>query len=513
MNFGVTGRVKHIARIGVSIGLCIVLQWGLGKMAFADSELMKSEEAGIKDALVKIYTSYVVPDYYNPWNMRGISKGSGSGCIISGNRILTNAHVIADSTFIQVQRYGQAKLYEAEVLNVSHDADLALLTVKDTSFFKGIIPLELGELPEPQEEVFVYGFPVGGDSLSITKGVLSRIEHRFYTHSSQYLLAGQIDAAINYGNSGGPVLVDGKIAGVVMQMLRSKMTDNIGYMVPVTVVKHFFDDIEDGRYDGFPEIGIIIQNLENPDMKRKYGLKDEQTGILINTVLPSSPAQGLLQKGDILLAIDGHPIADNGTVEFRPKERSSYTYYSNIHQLGESITLEVFKHGDVRQFRFPLTRTKHAYSLVPDEQYDVLPSYFIYGGIVFTPLTKNLIKQLGGSNWWDDAPAQLVAELSKWVTKDRLNVVVALKVLASDLNQGYHNVFAWVVDEVNGQKIKDFEQCFQIITQATEPYIVLKNRKGFEIVIDRKKAETTHKKILWLYRIKEDRSSDLKELK
>ena len=59
-----------------------------------------------------------------------------------------------------------------------------------------------------------------------------------------------------------------------MQTLKSQNTENLGYMVPIPVVKHFFNDLEDGQYEGFPNLGIYIQTMENPDMKRKYGLDE-----------------------------------------------------------------------------------------------------------------------------------------------------------------------------------------------------------------------------------------------
>ena len=128
----------------------------------------------VEGAIVKIYTIHDMPDYYNPWSMHGPFGSTGSGCIIKGNRILTNGHVVSDETFVQVRRYGDAKRYTARVLNVSHAADLALLTVDDPDFFKDVKPLDFGELPTSQQEVAVYGFPLGGDTLSTTKGVISR---------------------------------------------------------------------------------------------------------------------------------------------------------------------------------------------------------------------------------------------------------------------------------------------------------------------------------------------------
>ncbi len=477
-----------------------------------DGEIIQenvSSDSLIKDAIVKIYTVYNTPDYMEPWRMEGARRTTGSGCMISGSRILTNAHVVANQTFIQVRRHGEAKRYNADVLNISHDADLAVLTVEDESFFEGITPLEFGELPETQQEVLVYGFPMGGDSLSITKGVLSRIEHTFYAHSSHYLLTGQIDAAINPGNSGGPVLVDGRIVGVVMQMLRSQSTESLGYMVPIPIIHHFFDDIQDGHYDGFPNLGISIQTMENPDMKRKYGLDETQTGILINRIFPGSPAEGKLRRGDVLLSIEGHSVADDGTIEFRPKELTSFAFYVDTHQIGEEISLEIFRDHEVTTIPIFLDRTRGEYTLVPAEQYEQLPRYFIYGGIVFTPLTKNLIKQFG-SNWPSSAPAHLLDELGSWVTEDRQEIVMALKVLAAELNQGYHDVFTWIVEDVNSQRFKNFDEFYALVMNSTEPYLVLQDEEYFELVIDRQKAEESHENILETYRIDHDRSPDLR---
>lgn len=505
--------MKNIHRLRISWLLSLfmaVMSFVAPQAAVADSSSEMSSEADIKSAIVKIYTVSSTPDYFNPWRMSAPQNTGGSGCIIAGKNILTNAHVVADHTFIQVRRYGEARRYKARVLTISHDADLALLTVDDEAFFTDVPPLEFGEFAEPQQEVLVYGFPFGGDSLSITKGVLSRVEHHYYTHSSQFFLAGQIDAAINPGNSGGPVLVDGKIVGVVMQMYNPDYSENIGYMVPIPVINHFFEDIEDAQYDGFPDLGIMAQDMENPDIKRKYGMTEDQTGILVIVISPNSPAYGKIQQDDVLLTIDGHPIADDGTVEFRSQERTRYSYYVDQRQIGEEITAQVLRQGEIQQVSFPLNQTRDAYLLVPLEKYDQQPRYFVYGGIVFTPLTKNLLKQWG-PNWPSAAPFELVAELYNQPTEDRKEVVVALQVLGADVNLGYHDVSSWVISEVNGQTIKDFSEFFHLVTRATEPYIVLKDDDGFQIVLDRQKAEDTHEEILQTYHIEHGRSPDLRE--
>jgi S1-C subfamily serine protease len=204
--------------------------------------------------------------------------------------------------------------------------------VEDAEFFEGEPTLSFGELPEVQQEVLVYGFPMGGDMLSITKGVISRIEHQPYVHSSSAFIAGQIDAAINPGNSGGPVLVDDKIVGVVMQGIPS--SQNIGYMVPIPIIRHFFDDLEDGEYDGYPSLGISMQDMENDGLREYYQMEEGISGVLINQIIPGSPADGLLMSGDVLLSIGGYEVGNDGTIEFRTNERTQLNYVIQQKQIG-----------------------------------------------------------------------------------------------------------------------------------------------------------------------------------
>ena len=267
-----------IRTILVFLLICVIFQ-----PAWAGSD--------VKNAVVKIYTVTNQYDYYSPWQKFGQTSGNGSGCIISGKRILTNAHVVANQTFIQVRRAGEARKYTAELEAVAHDCDLAILRVKDDSFFSGVIPVAIGYLPEIGNQVAVYGFPKGGDKLSITEGVVSRVEHTKYTHSNANLLACQIDAAINSGNSGGPVIKGDKLVGVAVQSMSANDAENIGYMVPAPVIRHFLTDIRDGSYDGIPDLGISWQKMENLDIRRKYNMADNQTGVLIIKIYPDSPAQ------------------------------------------------------------------------------------------------------------------------------------------------------------------------------------------------------------------------------
>jgi S1-C subfamily serine protease len=461
-----------------------------------------SQEDITKQAIVKIYTTSKVPNYQVPWSS-AMQSSTGSGSIIEGGFILTNAHVVADQAFIEVQRYGQRKRYVAKVYAVSHQADLALLKVEKKSFYDGVIPLSFGKLPEIEQKIVVYGYPMGGSTLSATIGVVSRIEHHTYAHSGEVFLAIQVDAAVNPGNSGGPALSDGKIVGVVMQVITK--SQNIGYLVPVRMVKHFIDDMKDGHYDGFADLGLGTQKLENPTLRRYYGLDEKVTGKLIDVIVDHSSLKGVLKEGDILTKVDGYNVEDDGTVAFREHEYTDFHYAVDAYQMGEKVKLEIIRDRKPMQVEATLKYTADDMYLVKTTRYDTMPSYFIYGGYVFSPLTRNLIRSTNRNR------LVLSHLASQWQTKEKKEAVVLLKVLASDLTRGNNDFGMWPIEKVNGEKFVDFNDFYQKMQSSTQKYIVLEDEDGVKVIIDKEEAKAKQRDLLKKYNIEYDKSIDLRD--
>jgi len=463
------------------------------------SSIVYSNE--IDKSIVKIYTVSKNPDYLEPWNST-VSRSSGSGSIISGNRILTNAHVVANQTFLEVKKYGDPKRYQAKVLEVSHEADLALLEVDDKNFFNNTTALTFGELPSMQDKVTVYGYPMGGNTISVSTGIVSRIEHNVYAHSGQSFLSIQIDAAINPGNSGGPSISNGKIVGIVMQQIA--MSQNIGYMVPVDVVKHFLKDVKDGEYDGFPKLGIQIDMIENPTQKEYYSLDEKDGGILVTDILYNSPFKEKLKIDDIITAIDGHKIESDGTVAFRDNQYTHFKYYIDLHQYGDEVALNILRKGEhiTLKVKLPERQSKDN-AVYAKHEYDKMPSYFMLGGYVFTSLTRNLLN----SSPMPHLPLRYGA--TKFPTEDKQEIVVLLKVLASSLSRGDYGLGFWKIDKMNGKPFRDLKEFYKMVSESKEKYIVLEDEDGSKIIIDKEKAEKIDEEILKRYSIKSVKSDDL----
>ena len=468
--------------------------------SFSATAQLNDEIRAVERSIIKIYTTQAAPDYFTPWRLLTPSQSSGSGSVIRGNRILTNAHVIADASYVQVQKHNDPNRYTARVVFVSHSSDLAIVTVDDPDFFTDLEPLSIGELPSAQQEVYVFGYPMGGRTLSITKGILSRVEQQIYAHSGDFLLAGQIDAAINPGNSGGPVIVDQKIVGVVMQANSGGRAENLGYFVPPNIIEHVLTDAEDGVYDGFPDLGFRIQDLESPAAKEAYGLSAEQSGVLVIKVFEDSPAAGILQENDVVTKIGGFKVAGDSTITVNPELQTNFKYAIDMRQIGESIEVEFARNGKLMTRELVAQKRQQSYSLVKQEAFDEIPEYYIYGGVLFVPLNMNLIMRWG-PDWNRTAPVSLLQARSQWSSPERKELVVALQVLASDVNLGYHDLRNWIVDSVNGVPIRDFEQFTQLLHSNQQAHVVFRNESGYQVVVNHQQAKESEQRILQQYRI------------
>ena len=466
-------------------------------------------EEDLRGSVVKIFVTSNSVDFLKPWQSRGSRSSSGSGAVIEGNRIITNAHVVNDHTFIQVRKESSPKKYTARVVALGHDCDLAILTVDDPEFFEGVEPVEFGLLPYLRDAVTVMGFPQGGDKLSMTDGVVSRIEVINYAQSSRQLLGVQIDAAINPGNSGGPVVRDGKVVGIAMQMMSSGQ--NIGYMIPVPIIRHFLEDFDDGVYDGFPSLGIEFYNTENSALREFHQLRTGESGIMVSNTLPFSSADQILQRNDIVLSIDGVPIAQDGTVNFRKNERLAFSYLVNLKQVGDDIQLKILRDGKEKDVSLTL---KSISTLVPSSNMIRNPSYYVYGGLVFTTLTTDLMKAWG-ERWWQRAPFDFLYFL---MGEGRLNrdrrkeVVVLLDVLPDDVNAGYLNFSRQVIISVNGKNFSSFNEFVLILEKENGGYVVFETMANYQIVIPRKEIDEVTDKILLRNNIAQRYSADIKEL-
>ncbi|MBV9490591.1 MAG: serine protease, partial [Verrucomicrobia bacterium] len=335
----------------------------------------------IRKSLVRITAVSQEPDYRVPWNPGNVGGGVGAGFVIAGNRILTNGHVVSNARFVEVEKEDDPNRYPAEVQFIGYDCDLAVLKVADPRFFGNTEPVIFGGIPAIQSSVDVYGYPIGGDRLSVTEGIVSRIDFLTYTFSGiDSHLTIQIDAAINPGNSGGPVLQDGRVIGVAFQGYSGDVAQNVGYMIPTPVIQRFLADIATGKYNGYVDLSIETFKLVNPAERRALGVPDDNTGVMVSSVSSAGASAGKLQVGDVLLAIDGHRIASDDMVEL-DGERVEMAEVVERKFKGDRVSLSVLRHK--QPITVDITLSGNWPYLMQAQQHVLHPRFVLFGGLVF----------------------------------------------------------------------------------------------------------------------------------
>lgn len=468
---------------------------------FLSSKLTGADET---HSVVKIRQTCNSNNYYSPWNAPYQKSGIGSGFIIDRGRILTNAHVVADSAFIQVEFSPSAKKYRGYVEWIGHDCDLAIVSVKDQEFCDLSIPLELSdELPQVRDELMVLGYPMGGRELSVTKGILSRTEMRRYSHGGKRLMDSQIDAPINPGNSGGPVISKGKVVGVVHQGITKGQ--NLGYMIPLPVVKHFLSEVDSSKYEGFPSFGIRIQSMDNEALRKYYQMGPEDTGVLITEVYETSSCYGHLFPGDVILSVDGVKVENNGQISLGEGHWIFFSYLLSSKYYGETIEGEVLRNGVKTPVAIPLNPQLKSNFLVRDFEHEKRPTYYVKGGLVFQPVTQNYL-----SYFEDNIPLTIQLYETKGAKRDgQQELVVISRVLPDEMNEGYQMLAHEIVTEINEMPIHCMEDVVRAFEKNPSAFHVISTESDLKVVLSAELVKERDPEIWKQYFIQADRSADL----
>ena len=414
-------------------------------------------------SVVRIEAAIQMPDYVTPWNSGRFGGGIGTGFLIGKNRFLTNAHVVSNQRRLLITIHGSPRKYPARVKFIAHDCDLALLEVEDFSDFEKFPVLTFGDVPQLESQVRVIGYPIGGERLSVTRGVVSRIDFSSYSHSraDQHLIV-QIDAAINPGNSGGPVLQDGKVVGVAFQGLTQ--ADNTGYIIPTPVVRRFLKDVEDGSYDHYVDLGIATFPLFNPAMRTALKLPDDGNGVLVTDVNPTGSCDGILKPGDVLHSIDGHTVDSAGQI-LLDGEKVDLNEVVERKFAGDTVALRWQSDGtwNDRDIELKTLPPSRMYAI----QYEKNPRYVVFAGLVFQPLDTNLFATVK----FDDVNVRRLYSdfVPKGLFTERQDIVILTRVESDPVNSQLDGFSGLAVDKINGETVKSLTHVNELLNPATPP--------------------------------------------
>ena len=468
----------------------------------ASSSAKDDTAAAIRSAVLRVDAYRTRRDWGAPWRTSAPETVSGTAFVIAGGKLLTNAHVVHDAQEVTLEKNDGSAPALATVVAADEGCDLAIVQPKDKAFLKGIRPLELGELPTIGASVTIYGFPIGGHELSTTAGVVSRIELHRYSQGGSLHIAGQTDAAINPGNSGGPIVLGGKVAGVVFQGLLT--SQSIGYFIPAPVVRHFLNDLADGTYAGFPSVPMLAEPLQSPAERKERKVPADKSGVVVQAVANESSFSNVLAPGDVLLAVDGQRIADDGTYTAGPT-RLPTSHLFDMKSVGQTALLDVWRDGKAIKATWkatlyaPWDRVGHAAKE---------PRYLVYGGLLFLPLTMDYLGASAPSGDRRAAIAHTIMNQTFGTGADTgREIVVLAKVFHDPVNEGFPEGVPSILEKVNGHAIHGLADLAKVLDESTQA------RNLFEFAapqsnlgaIDRLKAEAGKPTFLAAHGIPHDR--------
>src|ERR1700719_2629376 len=334
--------------------------------------------------------------------------------------------------------------------------------------------------------------------MSVTTGIVSRIDFTLYTHSSiDSHLAVQISAQINPGNSGGPVMQNSKVVGVAFQGYSGDVAQGVAYMVPTPVIRRFLKDIEDGHYDKYVDLGLTYFKLQNPAQRKFLGLKGDDRGVLVSTVISAGPCANALRQGDVLLSIDDHPIASDATVELEG-ERVEMPEIVERKFKGDKVKFEIWR--DKQTVSATATLSTVAPYFIQGHQYDIRPRYVLYAGLLFQPLSLDLMEAY--------QPTDLrIRHFFDFYVIDQLyiehpDVIVLTNILPDPINTYLSPYRGGIVDSINGKKIHTLDELSQTLAEPAERVVIdMIGSDGPPLVLDPKQVEAARERIQQRYNV------------
>jgi PDZ domain/Trypsin-like peptidase domain len=371
-------------------------------------------------------------------------------------------------------------------------------------------------LPEVKDEVLAYGYPVGGNSLSITKGIVSRIEFVTYSFPTSGLRI-QIDAAINPGNSGGPVFVGDKMIGLAFSGILG--AQNIGYIIPNEEVELFLKDIADGQYDGKPALFDEFQTLENPSLRSFLKVDKSVKGM----ALQRPAVQGAdypLKSWDIVTHIgagsEAMAIDNQGMTQLTPDIQVRFQYRVQRVVKDGYVPFTVIREGKSLQVQVPVTARRPRLISGLQGSY---PSYFIYGPIVLSRATLEFRSFFNNNasalNSFAFNAQPLLTRVADEPTAEREDlVVVSSPFFPHRLVSGYDGRFGAVVKSVNDIPVRSLRHFVEIIRDMKDELVVLKfdQRSSESIVVAHAQMLQSTESILADNGIRALASSDLMDV-
>ena len=423
-------------------------------------------------SVVRIEVSRKVYDYYQPWNRRN-DRSMKTGLVVGERQILTTCQDMSDHTLIRIQKDGGGKWVNATAVWIDYYANLAMLTVEDETFWKGLKAADLrGKEPTEGATLQILRWREGkleNRSAEFTQYAVRQSEFSSISHVQM-----EMDSEIQAVGWGEPVVYNSHVVGILAQQ-RGRACKAI----PSPFIETILEARRAGTYRGLGYFHFYWQPAENTDSLDFLRLTGEPRGILVINVPERTDGQpNVLKPRDIILQIDGFDVDIQG--DYQDPEFGQLMLENLATRgkwAGDDVKLKIWRDGKPLDVTYKLPKYEYAHSVVPYGVYDQPPEYLILGGLVFQPLTYPYL-QRWGSEWERRAPFRLTYYTPDEATKEQPSIVILSQVLPDPYNIGYQEQRYQVLQKVNGRKVSNLTELQEALKHPTDKFHVLDFQAG-----------------------------------
>ncbi len=491
----------------IAILSCTVLLSALPGIAYANESAppLAEKSSSIEQSplsVVRVHSTNQNYDFFRPWSKRTPYQRSAIGALLPGGRVLVTAELVANTTYLELEKPDSSEKVPAQVEIVDYESNLALVKPLKEGFLDGFRPLEIEE-SKVGEQLHVWQLENNGNLLS-TGALLTAVEVSAYPTDTAAFLVYRLTSALQprEGSFTTPVVRNGKLTGLLQRF--DPRTQNAD-VIPAPVIEHFLKAAAKLPYRGFPKAGMAFSNLRDPQLRRFAKLPNGKGGVYVTDLLKGSPAEKAgIRSGDVLLTVDGKPIDQDGNYDDPRYGKISLIHYlSTLHYDGQAIPFSGLRDGKEFTAEVTLAHRDSRQSLIEPYTIDQAPRYYILGGIVLQELSRQYLREWG-QDWLKKAPERFVYydryQQSLFADDPRERIIVVSQVLPSPSTIGYESVRAVEVKEINGVPLKSLEDVEKAVAAPVEGFhrIKLEEDPG-ELILDAKEVAEMEGELLKAY--------------
>lgn len=479
--------IKHLA---------LTLLCGLSALqaAQAGSRTRTQQTASFDSAaaLVEIEITKTEYDYRLPWNSRNLQSRK-NGIIIGGNQILTTADGFSGQTLCRIRKGGVTHQYTATLKWVDYYANLAILDVEDAAFWVGMRSTHLSENIPQSGALQIIRWRNGRIEeraaeiirLDVGKSKMSYVHHLTLSASTDMDGAGWAEV----------ILSKNEIIGLTTASANDKLT-----ILPSPFIASVLKQKASANGSGIGHFDFSVMDGKNPALLQSKGMPATDIGVVVTKVGTRRLAANTLKVGDVLLAIDGFEINNDGKyIDPTYGRLSLYGLATRNDGAGDTLPMRIWRDNQEITVDYILPRAEFEKDLVPDRRYDHAPQYLIAGGLLFQPLTGPYLNAYGKNK-----PLLLDYYSYHADLPERDGLVILSSVIPDNYNHGYEGTRQLIVDRINGQTINTIADVAEALATAKDEFhrIEFMPDQGLKhIVLDVATMQSATQRILEHYNI------------